>query len=419
MAEKKGSIVLMGSGELTATMVEVHKALLRPFGASGRAVFLDTPAGFQLNADHIAQKAAEYFSQRVQKVLHLASFKSARGNDALADEKAFAALREADYILIGPGSPTYALGQWRQSPIPKLMTQHVEKGGCLVAASAAALTMGCQTLPVYEIYKVGLEPYWAEGLDILGSFGLNLVVFPHWNNAEGGNHDTRYCFMGAPRLSRLERLLPAGTQILGVDEHTALIIDVDRQRAVVQGVGGITIRKAGQDKVFRKGEAVPWAVLRGESTPETEIPPAATDTQVDADATALQPSSGMWQSLHAKAEAIRTALGEGHDQFVASGLLEMEQFIWRVKADLEEEDGTGAAREIFRELLASLGSHFADRPPNREVCLKPVIDALLDWRQRLRSQKKWDDADAIRHCLEQSGVFVEDTPQGAEWHFRP
>ena len=41
MAPEKGMIVLMGSGELTATMVEVHKELLRRFAPLAKAVFLD------------------------------------------------------------------------------------------------------------------------------------------------------------------------------------------------------------------------------------------------------------------------------------------------------------------------------------------------------------------------------------------
>ena len=86
--------------------------------------------------------------------------------------------------------------------------RRVEDGGCLVAASAAALTVGRFTMPVYEIYKVGTELNWAEGMNILGRFGFNLVVIPHWNNAEGGNHDTRFCYMGEPRFRKLEALLP-------------------------------------------------------------------------------------------------------------------------------------------------------------------------------------------------------------------
>ena len=57
MLSQKGIIALMGSGELTATMVEVHKELLAGLQPDRRAVFLDTPAGFQLNADQLSQKA--------------------------------------------------------------------------------------------------------------------------------------------------------------------------------------------------------------------------------------------------------------------------------------------------------------------------------------------------------------------------
>ena len=76
MPSKKGIIVLMGSGELTATMVEVHKALLAGLGGRPQAVFLDTPAGFQLNVDQISSKAVEYFATRVKHPLAVASYKA-------------------------------------------------------------------------------------------------------------------------------------------------------------------------------------------------------------------------------------------------------------------------------------------------------------------------------------------------------
>ena len=64
MLSRKGTIVLMGSGELTATMVEVHKEQLDRCGASSKAVFLDAPAGFQLNVDQISRRAIDYFKKR-------------------------------------------------------------------------------------------------------------------------------------------------------------------------------------------------------------------------------------------------------------------------------------------------------------------------------------------------------------------
>jgi peptidase E len=196
MASRKGTVVLMGSGELTATMVEVHKEQLARFGTAPRAVFLDTPAGFQLNVDQISRRAVEYFRLHVRQPLIVASFKSNEEHTPYEAEKAFHRLREADYILIGPGSPTYAVRQLRPTPVPDILVRRVQDGGCLVAASAAALTVGRMTLPVYEIYKVGHDLHWVEGMNILGPLGFDLVVVPHWNNAEGGTHDTRFCFMG-------------------------------------------------------------------------------------------------------------------------------------------------------------------------------------------------------------------------------
>ena len=76
MQRQKGIIVLMGSGELTSTMVEVHKEILARLGNDPKAVFLDTPAGFQLNADQLSERAVEYFRSRVGYTMSVASFKS-------------------------------------------------------------------------------------------------------------------------------------------------------------------------------------------------------------------------------------------------------------------------------------------------------------------------------------------------------
>ncbi len=415
MPNHQGIIVLMGSGELTATMVEVHKALVRRYGPSANAVFMDTPAGFQLNADQIAQKACDYFAGRIQHTLQVASFKSAADPAA---EKAFSTLRRADYILIGPGSPTYAIDQLRQSPVPAILHKRIEAGGCLVSASAAALTMGRLTLPVYEIYKVGRSAHWVDGLDILGHFGLDLVVVPHWNNAEGGNHDTRYCFMGAQRLAQLEALIPDETPILGLDEHTALIIDLAARRLTIRGIGSVTLRRSGRDAVFTPQDEFPFEMLSGEletgHAPVAATPPPASKTNTRPAAA----TDSTWEALHALAEKIRAELEARLPDQATAGLLEMERLLWNAHDELEGEMGSGAARDIFRESLAALGTHAANRPANREACLQPVVEALLALRTMLRSQKQWAVADALRDCLQQAGIIIEDTPQGAHWHIR-
>ncbi len=55
-------------------------------------------------------------------------------------------------------------------------------------------------------------------------------MIPHYDNAEGGTHDTRFCYLGERRLRLLESMVETGTVVLGVDEHTAVLFDLDAER---------------------------------------------------------------------------------------------------------------------------------------------------------------------------------------------
>ena len=98
-------------------------------------------------------------------------------------EQGLARVRQADYVFAGPGSPTYALRQWAGTSVPDIVRGKMRTGGAVTFASAAALTLGRYTVPVYEIYKVGDDPSWLEGLDVLGEIGLNVAVIPHYDNS--------------------------------------------------------------------------------------------------------------------------------------------------------------------------------------------------------------------------------------------
>jgi peptidase E len=414
MPVQPGIITLMGSGELTASMVEVHKALVKRHGNDARAVFIDTPAGFQLNADHISQRAVDYFQTRVQHPLTIASLKSADAGDPIATERSYRALNQADYILIGPGSPTYALRQWRRTRVPELIARRIQAGGSLVAASAAALTVGRFTLPVYEIYKVGQPPYWEEGLNILQRFGFDWVVLPHWNNAEGGNHDTRFCFMGEPRMTQLEALLPASVTLVGLDEHTALVIDLSRTSATIRGIGRVTIRRQGQERIFTKGDHVPLALLRGE-TEITASGPALPSPHEKTPSAAVEKDT-VWDPLYALGEKIQNLIENNRSEQATGALLELERHIWDMREALQERSAMGAAREVLRDMLALVGTRLAQRPADRKACLQPLVAQILALRAKYRQEKQWDAADALRDCLVRAGIEVEDTDEGVIWH---
>ncbi len=416
MSSKRGIIALMGSGELTATMVEVHKELLGSLAHPPQAIFLDTPAGFQLNVDQLSQRAVDYFRGHVQQPMELASFKSKESCTEFEREQAFHRLRQANFILIGPGSPTYAVSQWQGTSIPEIITSQVEKGGCLVAASAAALTVARFTLPVYEIYKVGQDLHWVEGVNILAHFGLNLVVIPHWNNAEGGTHDTRFCFMGESRFNKLEAMLPEDVSVFGLDEHTACLIDLENEEAVIKGLGGVTLRRRGEEVVFQKGERFSLEVLRGgdvgkgirEKVSEPEAATLALGSKKES----------FWDKIHGIKETFHIGLEKHDPKETTNALLEIDRAIWKGKQDLENEEFISQAREVLRDLIVLFGIKLETSPKDRADCLAPVIAELLSLRQRFRANKQWKEADAIRESLELADVIIEDTEEGPRWRLR-
>ena len=412
MPSRKGIIALMGSGELTATMVEVHKELLGGLAQPPQAIFLDTPAGFQLNVDQLSERATEYFRKHIE----LASFKSKESSTEFEAEQAFHKLRQANFILIGPGSPTYALRQWQGTAIPEIIARQVQDGSCLVAASAAALTVGRFTLPVYEIYKVGQELHWVDGVNILAHFGLNLVVIPHWNNAEGGTHDTRFCFMGESRFSKLESMLPQDASVLGLDEHTACLIDLENEEAIIKGLGGVTLRRRGEEIVFEKGERFSLEVLRGGDV-GTGIRKKVSEPQAATLATGSEGKS-FWDKIHGIEEAFRTGLEKHDPKETTNALLELDRAIWKGKQDLENEEFISQAREVLRDLIVLFGMKLETSPQDKADCLAPVIGELLSLRQRFRGNKQWEEADAIRESLERGDIIVEDTEEGSRWRLR-
>jgi peptidase E len=408
-------IALMGSGELTATMVEVHKELLRRLPPPPQAFFLDTPAGFELNCDHISQRAIDYFRQHVQHPMSLASYKAKETAESYEAMHTFQELREANFVLIGPGSPTYAVRQWRQSPIPEILTERVAAGNCLVAASAAALTVGRFTLPVYEIYKVGEDLHWVDGMDILGPFGFNLVVIPHWNNAEGGTHDTRFCYMGEARLRQLESLLPGDVSIFGLDEHTACLLDFEKDEAVIRGIGSVTLRRGGGERVFEKTERIPLQILR-EGKVEAKLShavPSISPKPID-----KANKDSFWDRVHAAEAKFYSSLKQHEIKQTTHALLELDRMIWQAQQDRESPEFISQARDTLRELIVSIGVKLEVTPRSRTECLAPLIELLLNLRQEFRTQKQFDAADGIRQTIEKAGIIIEDTRQGVRWRLK-
>ena len=58
-----------------------------------------------------------------------------------------------------------------------------------------------------------------------------------------------------------------------------------------------------------------------------------------------------------------------------------------------------------------LGLRLAEWQPTEEV-IPAEIMALVEERQKARTEKRWKDADALRQQVRQAGYEIEDTPKG-------
>ena len=74
-------LTILGSGETSPTMVTPHQKTFARLGTDVRAVLLDSPYGFQENADELTEKAQQYFRESVGRTVEAVSFRSAPAPD--------------------------------------------------------------------------------------------------------------------------------------------------------------------------------------------------------------------------------------------------------------------------------------------------------------------------------------------------
>ncbi len=427
MTESPGCHVLavMGSGETSPTMVTVHRELAGRLAMDRpKAVLLETPYRFQENADDISARATAYFSRSVG--LDVDVLAGLRGADGGSDGDA-GTVRSADWVFSGPGSPTYALSEWRGSPLAEALRDRLLAGqGISVLASAAAVTIGMVALPVYEIYKVGEPPHWLDGLDLMSALGLKVAVIPHYDNAEGGNHDTRYCYLGERRLSRLERELPEDAAVLGVDEHTVAIFDLTAGTVEISGRGVVTVRRRRASTVLAAGTQIELAQLQelvklGESrissagrTGTSQAQPAHDEDQGGRGQSAAPPDTlpditAAVQRRFDEAERDRDATA------MVAAILDLDTAIHAWAADTEEDQGTEQARAVLRTLVTRLGRAAQNGLTDPRERLTPAVEQLISLRAALRDGGSYQAADAIRDALTAAGLQLKDGVDGTSW----
>ena len=447
-------LTIMGSGETAPTMVSTHRKLTALLPKPVKAVLLDTPYGFQENAPELATRAVEYFRNSVNVDITVAGLVRLHDTHIAADpvqiERGLRSISDATYIFAGPGSPTYALRQWSGSNVASSIINKLMNGGIVTFASAAALTLGKVTVPVYEVYKVGQDVQRLDGLDVLSAIGINAAVIPHYDNAEGGNHDTRFCYLGESRLRMFEKMLDDDTYVLGIDEHTGLVIDLDAHVANVVGNGTVTLRLRENSYIYESGSTIalsvlqdPWALLdTDENTKGAQDVGTALNAStgsphlkgVEASGRVNEAQDGDAADVRSKSASagierptsLNDALATHQQQFddamtardadgAVRACLALEQAIHDWSADTLQGDIADKARAAVRSMISALGDAAIGGVRNPRDVVAPYVEAMLAIRATVRAEKRYDLSDVIRDAFVNIGIEVRDTATGVEW----
>lgn len=266
MTTHHGALVLFGSGETGKHGRLVQEQVLARHARPVAVTIVETPAGFQPNVDAVTGKLHDFYERNLQNLRPVVTVASARrkGSDFDPDDPAVVAtLASADAIFCGPGSPTYAARQLADTRTLAAIRERWAVGSTLVLASAAAIAFGVHVMPVYEIFRAGEDLHWRAGLNVLSDIGLECVIIPHFNNTEGGaDLDTTCGFVGRDRFDHLRDILPAPLPILGIDEHTSVVIEPSTGEITVRGAGSATVIADGMEQAFPSGAVIPPRLLQ-------------------------------------------------------------------------------------------------------------------------------------------------------------
>lgn len=347
MEVNPGLLILLGSGETQSSSGKVHEFVAKALPSNPSIAILETPAGFEPNSAQVADKIKTFMERRLQNYHPNISVIPARKRGTpFSPENAeiLQPIGDADEVLLGPGSPTYAAKQLRGSLAMEMIAAKFRLGTAVFLSSSATLAMSAYTMPVYEIYKVGADLHWQAGVNFLLPFGLSLIVIPHWNNNDGGEElDTSRCYLGQARFEKLCDMLPPGNTIVGIDEHTAVILNINKGICKVMGKGTVTILTQQKSHIFEAGEVFALDLLGNWGMP----------------AGGEGIASDVWQAALAQNKV------KGEETAVSTPTEAVNQLV--NERQQARKDKAWARADALRDEIAALGWEVHDTPSGPEL----------------------------------------------------
>ena len=150
------------------------------------------------------------------------------------------------------------------------------------------------------------------------------------------------------------------TNILGIDEHTALIINGEEDSFEVEGLGEVTVINKNVTKKFK--------------------------------------------------------IGDKYNLDKLKELLKNDASLKKVKNEPDlslNEDAEDALKKEIADLRIEI-----DKNKKNSENVNKLIDKLIEYRLTLRSLQKYEESDVVRDILTDSNIEIEDNKESSSWKFK-
>lgn len=255
-----GLIALIGSGEFTAAMLDVDRALLAATGRSRpRVAIVPTaswPDGEATFRTWIAQGCAHFgdLGAEVEPV-------ELRDREDADDPAWEQAIGEADLVYLSGGKPGHLLEALRDTAAGVALGRVHARGGVVAGCSAGAMVLAGHQPRVRGRRFIRLPLGWTAALGLVPG----VAVLPH------------YDAFPEPLLAAVVLASPKGSDVVGIDEETAAVgVDGAWQ---VRGRGRVTVWSGRHRARYRDGEAFRLPGLTGDRDPGGDEPEPDDDDQ--------------------------------------------------------------------------------------------------------------------------------------------
>ena len=409
------TLVIMGSGETAPTMVKPHRAIFELAG-DRRALLLDTPYGFQSNADEISAKAVGYFAT-ASDAASRSSPGGSRHRPASTASGPWRRCARPAGCSPGRAAPRTRCAQWRDTPIPDVLVETLARAGVVLFASAAALTLGSHTIPGVRDLQgrhrpaLGARPGPGVATDrAAGGGDPALSTTPRAATTTPAS--ATWASGGCPDWSRncpTTRSSSASTSTPPSNSTWP------RRCATVVGNGRLTIRRPGhQHAVPDRGSTVPFDDFLSTSAPSSPVVGGTASPNPNPSA-----ASSLLAETEAAEAAFDAALASRDVDGCVAAILDLDRALmgWSADTDVATKP-TGRAAALRRMVvrlgeLATVGARDPRETP-RPVRGRHPRTAAARPRGGATSPRRTGSATGwTRPACE-----VRDTPAGATWTLR-